>query len=306
MNTVPTGFGPGKTLGQLRTEQGLSIEDVATRLRMAPRQIKALEEDDYEHLPGPTYVRGYLRNYCQLLGIDAAPVLETYGSMPVVGQRANLETLAPKNTGPDPELVMKYGALAVVAVVAALAFAWWHSRPATQGPNEPAAATAGSFDPGVPAPTAEVPQVAAPAPPVVAPTPAPAPAVVVAPPAPKPVAAMEASPSPPAPQTAPPPTATWVPLPPNTPRARVVLYVDQESWLDVRDAAQNKLLYETVPAGRVITLEGGIPFSLFVGNAAGVRVEYNGQMYDTSAHRRGPVARFTLGEQRPAASTPRP
>jgi cytoskeleton protein RodZ len=86
-------------------------------------------------------------------------------------------------------------------------------------------------------------------------------------------------------------------IPPGVPRARMVLHAIQESWADIRDARDNRLLYENVPAGRRISIEGVAPFSVFVGNADGVRVEFNGQDYDVSRHKRGQVARFTLGEE---------
>jgi cytoskeleton protein RodZ len=77
----------------------------------------------------------------------------------------------------------------------------------------------------------------------------------------------------------------------------MVLHAIQESWADIRDARDNRLLYENVPAGRRISIEGVAPFSVFLGNADGVRVEFNGQDYDVSRHKRGQVARFTLGEE---------
>jgi len=67
----------------------------------------------------------------------------------------------------------------------------------------------------------------------------------------------------------------------------------------VRDGKQNKLLYETVAAGRTVVLEGAAPLSVFLGNVEGVGVEFNGKPYDTAPHRRGPIARFTLGEPNP-------
>lgn len=85
-------------------------------------------------------------------------------------------------------------------------------------------------------------------------------------------------------------------IPPGVPRARMILYAVQESWADIRDAGDNRLLYENVPAGRRISIEGVAPLSVFLGNADGVRVEFNGQNYDVSRHKRGQVARFTLGE----------
>ncbi len=67
--------------------------------------------------------------------------------------------------------------------------------------------------------------------------------------------------------------------------------------MDVRDARQVKLLYETVPAGRELTLEGVPPLSIFLGNAAGTRLADNGEAVDVTSHKRGMVARFTVGEE---------
>jgi cytoskeleton protein RodZ len=86
--------------------------------------------------------------------------------------------------------------------------------------------------------------------------------------------------------------------PAGVPRSRMVLRAIQESWVDVRDARDNKLLYENVPAGRSIAIEGVAPFSVFLGNAEGVRVEFNGQNFDISRYKRGQIARFTLGDEK--------
>jgi cytoskeleton protein RodZ len=86
-------------------------------------------------------------------------------------------------------------------------------------------------------------------------------------------------------------------IPAGAPRSRMVLRATQESWVDVRDARDNKLLYENVrPAN--IAIEGVAPFSVFLGNAEGVRVEFNGQNFDIGRYKRGQVARFTLGDEK--------
>ena len=50
---------------------------------------------------------------------------------------------------------------------------------------------------------------------------------------------------------------------PAGPRIKLVLHADQDSWADIRDARQTRLLYDTVPAGRSVTLEGVAPVSVF-------------------------------------------
>ena len=65
----------GAILKDAREKLGLTADDVATELRLSTSQINALENDDYSELPGPTYVRGYLRSYARLVKIDEESVL---------------------------------------------------------------------------------------------------------------------------------------------------------------------------------------------------------------------------------------
>lgn len=67
--------GPGAALQEERRRQSLSLTDVARQLKLAPRQVEALERDDFAALPGPVFVRGFLRNYARLLGLDPEPMV---------------------------------------------------------------------------------------------------------------------------------------------------------------------------------------------------------------------------------------
>jgi len=53
----------------------MSIDTVAQHLKLAPRQVKALEDGDYAHLPGRTFIRGFARNYARLMHLDPERVL---------------------------------------------------------------------------------------------------------------------------------------------------------------------------------------------------------------------------------------
>jgi cytoskeleton protein RodZ len=72
--------GPGVRLAQQREAFGWTIEQVATQLNLAPRQIMALESDNFSALPGMASVRGFIRSYAKLLKIDAEPLLESIAS----------------------------------------------------------------------------------------------------------------------------------------------------------------------------------------------------------------------------------
>ncbi len=70
------------TPGELRTAreaQGLSVADVAAKLRMGARQIDAMERGDWASLPGLAFVRGAVRSYGRLLEQDVGPLLASIG-----------------------------------------------------------------------------------------------------------------------------------------------------------------------------------------------------------------------------------
>lgn len=82
---------PGARLAAAREERGWSIEQVAAHLKLAPRQILALERDDHAALPGAPIVRGFVRSYAKLLKVDPAPLLAELG-----GETTRGESLSPK------------------------------------------------------------------------------------------------------------------------------------------------------------------------------------------------------------------
>lgn len=66
----------GTTLREARLERGLSIDEVARATRISSRFLIALEQDDYEELPAPVYVRGFIRLYAEQVGLDAGALIE--------------------------------------------------------------------------------------------------------------------------------------------------------------------------------------------------------------------------------------
>lgn len=66
---------PGKVLREAREQMGLSVNDVANRIKFAPRQIESLEADDYVRLPEAAFVRGFVRSYARLLELNPESLL---------------------------------------------------------------------------------------------------------------------------------------------------------------------------------------------------------------------------------------
>ncbi len=314
-----SGFGPGLALAKARASLGLTHEEVAERLRLAPRQVQALEADDYGHLPGPTYVRGYLRSYAEMVGLASGPIIEAYSHVPTPNRTANLDSIAPKEEVTSQHRHVRLATYALVAIIIALAASWWQGRsrhrvaatavrkhatvPAAPAASEPVPPQA---EP-VPQRSAPVSQRSAPVSqragshaassmsPTVAPAPVPGHSAQPVPVRVRPAAALSKTTAAPTRTVVTGSTSAAVAPGAAGGRALLVLTTTQDCWVDVRDAQGNKLLYETVPAGRVVTLDGNTPLKVFLGNAAGVQVEFDGKPFNQTPYIRGQVARFILG-----------
>jgi cytoskeleton protein RodZ len=68
----------GNSLREARIRKGLTIKDVETVTKIRSRYLEALEEDDFEVLPGPTYVKAFMRTYATFLKLDADAMVERY------------------------------------------------------------------------------------------------------------------------------------------------------------------------------------------------------------------------------------
>ena len=67
----------GELLQAARVQAGLSVADVANRLRMGVKQVDALERADYSVLPAGTFLRGFVRNYAKAVGVNVDEALTT-------------------------------------------------------------------------------------------------------------------------------------------------------------------------------------------------------------------------------------
>ena len=72
----------GITLRSARVKKGLTIDQVAADTRISTRFLEALEDEAFEELPAPVYVRGFLRSYANYLHIDAQPLLDKLNAGP--------------------------------------------------------------------------------------------------------------------------------------------------------------------------------------------------------------------------------
>ena len=272
----------GKTLREARERLGLSIADVAHQIKLAPRQIEALESDDYRQLPEMAFVRGFVRSYAKILHLDSEPLLALLPQPPKAVEPlvpASVEVPFPSPLSPQRQNLIVLGAALLLAVMVVV-FAVWHfttpqSKPETTMVETPVALPAEVQL--VPAsPVAESGTMASAVAAVSTQLPVAQPAVPAAKPATAPKAAQAQADA--------------------GKTAALRLAFDQESWTEVRDQDGRLLSSQVNPPGSELRLDGRAPLSLVVGHANSVRLFYKGKQVDLKPYTNATseVARLTL------------
>ncbi len=73
----------GQKLAAAREDFGISVQEVAENLNLGVSIIRAIETDDYDKLPGSTFVKGYIRAYANLLRLNPDELIMMLDGSPV-------------------------------------------------------------------------------------------------------------------------------------------------------------------------------------------------------------------------------
>jgi cytoskeleton protein RodZ len=68
----------GEIFKKARREQKLTLKKVAEKIKVRKDYLLALEENRYQDLPSAVYIQGFIRNYSQILGLKAEPLLAKF------------------------------------------------------------------------------------------------------------------------------------------------------------------------------------------------------------------------------------
>lgn len=267
--------GIGEQLRAAREARGLTLQDIERTTRIRAKYLQALEEEDFEALPGAVYVRGFLKAYARELGLDPEPLLDQVGSAPEpIPAPIRSGSLLAEPLQPTPLPVASIvSTLIVLMLIGALSVGVWWAYPRRDqlmallpiGPEAAETATAPSETPAGIAP-------------LVTATP-----TFIFQPTVAPDATATATPVPTA--TIPPrPTSTTTPggptltptPPPTVEGVRVQVQVTQPAWILVRVDGEQAYA-GTLPAGETREWQGKESVFLRTGNAGGVRLILNGQ-----------------------------
>lgn len=268
----------GSQLRQQREKKGLSIGEVSERLKLPARQIEALEKGNYDSLPEPVFIRGFLRSYGCFLDIDEA-LLNNYlnhFSPPVkvenVARSDGLNYSNAEIKKPFPTWIL--GVVVVVAIGYGI-FAWQSKSQSENAKQENISAIAASNANTVLAPTLNTKNV------LVKPMTASDSGVAV-------VSASGANNQ----------VGASVPALPG----ELVINTRYRTMLTVTNAQGEVLINQIVPGRSEHRFSNGAPFEVRLGYAIGSTVTFGGVAIDVDAARKGgKTAVFTTGTQTSSA-----
>ena len=273
----------GQQLHAARLAKGLTMDDVAKALKLSPRQVVALEADDWPSLPCNTIIRGFVRNYARLLGVNANLLMVALDQLAMPqGPELEMSVGTPVSIPQEGKVDRRdfarvfSGLLVLVLAVSAYFFfpqeLWLSTLSALKTATQSAEVVV-EKEPVAEPEAAKTPEASA--------AQAAVPAAVVQP---------EISAITPQAVAAPASTSASV----NTAASVLKFSFTQPSWVEVRDRSGQIIFSKKNDAGTEREVEGQPPFAVVVGNAGHVSLQYKGKSVDLSKRSKEDVARLTL------------
>jgi cytoskeletal protein RodZ len=110
----------GTTLREARMRARIDISEIEAETKIRAKYLRALENEEWNLLPGPTYVKSFLRTYAEALGLDAKLLVEEYKLRHERPSEQELRPIGPPGAGrrrPEPVRIPRWTPVAVVVVL---------------------------------------------------------------------------------------------------------------------------------------------------------------------------------------------
>jgi cytoskeleton protein RodZ len=279
----------GDILTRAREELSLSQKDISSRLNLNEQIIAALDSNDLDKLPAPTYVRGYIRSYARVVNLDADRLIGIYEGIAEAPPEI-LPDVKPAVQASSRDKPVKAVTYLVTFTLVFLLIAWWQGQyivnpgffsfnmKTSEGGKYPGGLTY-TYDVVNHPETLEVPEIDE----LIN-------MEIVDLDESEDILSIDDSPILDA------ETNLTTPANPDTQANSDTLKLElsAESWVEVFDASGERLYRNLAKPGEIISITGTAPLSVKLGNARAVSVSFNGETFDTSEYTKAGVARFLL------------
>jgi cytoskeleton protein RodZ len=128
----PGGIGPGERLQAARIKKSLSLKDVAGRMHLSPSILEAIEENNFDEITAPIFVKGYLRAYARIVSLGEDEMIQQYIDFyseedPPINTTSHM---VPELSATDTRI--KWTTYFVIVVLGVLLTAWWWNKQQNQ------------------------------------------------------------------------------------------------------------------------------------------------------------------------------
>jgi cytoskeleton protein RodZ len=120
----------GTQLKTARREHGFRLSDVALELRISGDYLKLLESGEFDQLPAPTYVSGFLRSYGKFVGLDGAELASRFYALQDHAS-SKMDYKLPATAAPPQRSAPAVASLCVVLTIGVYVGWYWFSGPKT-------------------------------------------------------------------------------------------------------------------------------------------------------------------------------
>ncbi|HCD13711.1 MULTISPECIES: RodZ domain-containing protein [Shewanella] len=277
----------GSLLKSAREQKGITIEDAATRLHLRPCIVADIEADCFSNIDSSTYVRGYVKNYARILGVDKETINACLArQVPKVTEPA-MQSFSRKTSRQATDSRLMLVTYLIGFLLLALLVVWWLQKPSVVSdvdfskPTAEEVQQAREFE----SRQAQIEETELPSE-----TSTETPAAEVDKSLVEDNNTDEASSGVVNEDV----DMTEQPLPTEATQASVGIELDGDCWIKLTDANGKTLIDGLRSSGQSINVQGKAPFKLVLGAPQTVSLTFNGQAVSLADFPSGRVARLTL------------
>lgn len=285
-NTQPQSDEPsvGQILKTHRENANISLANIASLLKLTELQVQHIENDEYHLLGAKTFVKGYIKNYCRTLNIDSSAILAMLPAFSASDKPVDMQSFSRRTEKEAHDSRLMTVSYLILAIVIGSSAVWWwqNATPIDEQTNTIKASN--SFITVQQENTKRLADEANEA-----------------------VDEAQSNDIEPAPQADPAvineqQTIQAAPLndaqsqsePTSSDLSTIIMMFNDESWVEIHDANDEKIAFGVKKAGYEMTLTGVAPFSVVLGKHDVVRITLNGEPVDISAFPKNRLAKFKL------------
>ena len=281
-NTQPQSDEPsvGQILKTHRENANISLAKIASLLKLTELQVEHIENDEYHLLGAKTFVKGYIKNYCRTLNIDCSAILAMLPAFSASDKPVDMQSFSRRTEKEAHDSRLMTVSYLILAIVIGSSAVWWwqNAMPIDEQNNtinannslisEQQKSTKLLAEAADEAQSNEI-------------EPAPQANSAV-------INEQQTI------QAAPLNDAQSQSEPTSSDLSTIIMMFNDESWVEIHDANDEKIAFGVKKAGYEMTLTGVAPFSVVLGKHDVVRITLNGEPVDISAFPKNRLAKFKL------------